>query len=335
MMFKQELIKKIVSETNLAPSTHNTQPARWSFLENTSILLSAGCTRFLPAGGPINRDAALSCGAALEGTIMALAEVGIKATNIDDLWAANDCVTIKGHRLAAKINIKGDAVSFPLNKAITKRFTWRAKFLPCENTMTQALNKWSRSKSDVTLAISKSDIDFLSQQNDKSSLHFMRDKAFRNELVEWMRLSTSHQNYTCDGLNLDALQMSAIEGFGAKIVLGTGLFNALDSMRLAKPLIGEEAQTKSSSAITLFHRPKDESPIETGRAFYRFWLEMTDLGFSAWPMAVVADNEESANECAERFSIPQEHRLVNVLRVGKAGGQRPKTARLDFADLIK
>lgn len=333
-MLVKDLIKHIVAEANLAPSTHNTQPARWSFLEDGSILVAADCLRYLPAGDPTNRDAGLSCGAALEGTVMALASAGIKASSIDDLWAKNDCSTIKGHRLAARINIKGDTIALPLAETVKHRFTWRAKFLPCENTMTQALEKWASEKPDVTLATSKIDIDFLSQQNDISSLHFMRDDAFRTELVDWMRLSTSHQNYTTDGLNLEALQMGAIEGFGAKLVLGTSLFGALDKFGIAKALVGEGSQTKSSSAIALFHRPRDESPIEIGRAFYRFWLEITKLGFSAWPMAVVADNEASASECVERFSLPYEHRLVNVLRIGKAGSKRSKTARLDVGRLI-
>lgn len=333
-MLAKELIRKVVSEANLAPSTHNTQPARWFFKEDGSIIISAECSRFLPAGDPTNRDAGLSCGAALEGTVMALAEIGIKTSSVDDLWAKNDCDAIKGHRLAAQINIKGKASALPLNGEITKRFTWRSKFLPCENTMTQALDKWASEKSDVTLATSRTDIDFLSQKNDLSSLYFMRDKAFRTELVDWMRLSKSHHRYADDGLNLEALQMGALEGFGAKLVLGTSLFGALDKLGVAKALIGEEAQTKSSSAIALFHRPQNESPIDTGRAFYRFWLEMTKLGFSAWPMAVVADNEESAAECMERFSIPKDHRLVNVLRVGKAGPKKPKTARLDIESLV-
>ena len=333
-MLSKDLIKHIVAEANLAPSTHNTQPARWSFLEDGSILLAADCSRYLPAGDPTNRDAGLSCGAALEGTVMALASAGIKASSIDDLWAKNDCSVVKGHRLAARINIKGDTVALPLAETVEQRFTWRAKFLSCDTSMTQSLEKWAHETPDVTLTTSKTDIDFLSQQNDMSSLHFMRDDAFRTELLNWMRLSTSHQNYATDGLNLEALQMSAIEGFGAKLVLGTGLFGALDKFGIAKALVGEEAQTKSSSAIALFHRPIDESPIKTGRAFYRFWLEMTKLGFSAWPMAVVADNEESAAECIERFSIPKDHRLVNVLRVGKAGNKRPKTARLNVESLL-
>lgn len=334
-MLERKLLEKIVSEANLAPSTHNTQPARWSVIENDSILISADCSRFLPAGDPTNRDAGLSCGAALEGTILALAEAGIQVSSIEDLWANNDCETIKHHRLAAKLNLKGKASSMPLVSQIHNRFTWRTNFLTCDTIMSQGLEKWATDKADITLATSKEDIDFLSQQNDKCSLHFMRDTAFRNELIDWMRLSTSHKNFSTDGLNLNALQMSAIEGFGAKLVLGTSLFNLLDAIKLIKPLIGEAAQTKSSSAIALFHRPQGETPIETGRAFYRFWLEITQLGFSAWPMAVVADNQESAAECMERFTIPKEHRLVNVLRVGKAGSKRAQTARLNIDELIK
>ena len=55
----------MVAEANLAPSVHNTQPARWQF-EGDVIRLYAHLESCLKVGDPEFRDAGLSCGAALE-----------------------------------------------------------------------------------------------------------------------------------------------------------------------------------------------------------------------------------------------------------------------------
>ncbi len=318
-MLPQKIFENVVSAACLSPSVHNTQPARWSLLQDNKILISADLDRFLSTGDPTFRDAGLSCGTATEATILALSQFEFGVGSVESLWHLNDCNSISGHRLAALVK---------------NRFTWRAKFLPCSTAMTHGLDAWAGSKSDVTLATSSQDIDLLAELNDDASMIFMRDGAFRKELVSWMRLSRSHSNYHADGLNLEALQMNALEGLGAKLILGSSVFDVIDKIDLARALVGETEKTRSASAIALFHRPVDESPIESGRAFYRFWLEMTELGFVAWPMAAVADHNDSSDFCKGRFSIPEEHRLINVLRVGRTTSPRPKAARMSKSALI-
>ncbi|MBZ9676257.1 hypothetical protein [Mesorhizobium sp. ES1-1] len=148
-----------------------------------------------------------------------------------------------------------------------------------------------------------------------------------------MRLARSHPRYDADGLNLDALRMGSLEGFSAGAVLGTRLFEAIDALGLGKALTGEGSKTRSAAAIALFHRPREESPVESGSAFYRFWLGLTRLGFAAWPMAAVADHPQSAEICTRHFSIPAERRLINALRAGIAGSV-PGRARLPLQGLI-
>lgn len=67
--------RELVSQANLAPSVHNTQPARWSFAGDKIEILADPST-FLTIGDPSLRDAGLSCGAALEGTVIALKSMG-------------------------------------------------------------------------------------------------------------------------------------------------------------------------------------------------------------------------------------------------------------------
>ncbi|WEZ86006.1 hypothetical protein P6U16_24015 (plasmid) [Rhizobium sp. 32-5/1] len=69
-------------------------------------------------------------------------------------------------------------------------------------------------------------------------------------------------------------------------------------------MTGEAAKTKRAAAIALFHRPAREHPLETGRLFLEFLLKVTTAGFSAWPMAAIADDPASAAEASGRFTIP-------------------------------
>jgi nitroreductase len=327
------LLFRIVATANLAPSVHNTQPARWHMASDDSILVMAELARQLPVGDPQGRDLGVSCGAAVEGTLMALGDAGIGVAAVEDLWSANDTVAFPGFRLAARIVPGGAAQSSPLSGHVVNRFTWRSHFNPAATDASKALQAWAKEAEDVTLACAPGDIAMLAALADDAGMVFLRDRAFRRELVGWMRLTRSDPRYDADGLNLDALRMGALEGFGAKMVLGTGLFEAIDALGLGKMLTGEQAKTQSATAIALFHRPREESPVVSGRAFYRFWLNLTRLGFAAWPVAALADHGESAAVCSRHFAIPPERRLINVLRGGLAGAV-PKRARLPVQQVI-
>ncbi|PBC06281.1 hypothetical protein [Mesorhizobium sp. WSM3860] len=327
------LLARIVAAASLAPSVHNTQPARWHFPADGSILVMADLTRQLPAGDPLGRDMGVSCGAAVEGALMALADAGIASHAVEELWPFDDTVSFPGFRLAARIVTSGEAQPSALTTHVASRFTWRTHFKPAPAAATQALGAWASGTEDVTLAQAPGDLAMLAALADEAGMFFFRDRAFRAELLEWMRLSRSHPRYQEDGLNLDALRMSALEGLGARAVLGSKLFEALDAIGLGKAVTGERSKTLSASAIALFHRPREESPVASGRAFYRFWLNLTRLGFAAWPLAALADHAASAEICARHFAIPSERRLINVLRAG-IGGAAPKRARLPAQSMI-
>ncbi|MGX5847332.1 hypothetical protein ACWGTO_09665 [Mesorhizobium sp. PL10] len=327
------LLSRVVASANLAPSVHNTQPTRWHAPSDGSILVMAELARRLSVGDPSGRDMGVSCGTAVEGTVMALTDVGIGVAAVEDLWAVNDTVAFPGYRLAARVVPGGVAQPSPLSGHVANRFTWRSHFKPAAMDAAKALQAWAREAEDVTLAHTPEEIAMLAALADDAGMIFLRDRAFRRELVGWMRLARSHPRYDADGLNLGALRMSALEGFGAGVVLGTGLFEAIDALGLGKVLTGEKSKTQSAAAIALFHRPREESPVQSGRAFYRLWLNLTRLGFATWPMAAVADHAPSADTCDRHFAIPSERRLINALRVGVAAAV-PKRARLPIQGII-
>lgn len=321
-MIDRATLKTLAAEANRAPSTHNTQPARFALDEEGRILVLADLSRRLAIGDPTNRDMGLSCGAALEGLVMALAGHGLGAT-IEDFWP-EDVSWRSGYRLAARITTGGNATPSPLAAWTEKRFTWRGAFLPAPPEALAKLEDWAEQTDGVTFSHGKDALAFIAALNDEASLTVMRERPFRDELVHWMRLSPRHPAYVHDGLNLDALRMSRLEGTVAGKMLASPLFGLADRFGLAKALVSEAARTMTATACLLFHRPAEESPVATGRAFYRFWLGFTHYGLAGWPMAVLADVAEAEKALRRHFALPADHRLVNVLRVGPAPVTLPK-----------
>ncbi|HEV7319640.1 MAG TPA: hypothetical protein VGO04_13665 [Ensifer sp.] len=330
--FDAATFSDLAAEANLAPSVHNTQPARWMLTDDGCIVLAADLSRQLAIGDPTGRDMGLSCGAALEGMVMALAARGVGVV-VDDLWADNVLTWRPGYRLAARLTLAGDAEPSELAGWITTRCTWRARFLSATPQQITGLMDWSAGADDATVVGSHEDLAFIAALNDRASLSMMRERAFREELVAWMRLSPAHPSYTVDGLNLAALRMGRVEGALAGHVLASSLFDVADRLSLGQVLVAEAAKTTTAAACLLFHRPASESPIASGRAFYRFWLSFTRFGFAGWPMAVLADRPDAADALLRRFPLPHGHRLINVLRVGPAPTVVQKY-RLPARDLV-
>lgn len=332
MTFDTETRRAIVVRANLAPSVHNTQPARWRFEDDGTITVLADETRFLAVGDSSGRDAALSCGAAVEGTVMALGEHGFCAAHVEDVWQAGPAT--RGLRPAARIVPREGGEPSVLSEAVEARFTWRGRFEAANDGMRRDLVTWAATRDDVALAAGHADLEMLATLNDDTSLRFFRRDDYRGELLDWMRLTRSHPDYDTDGLNLDALHMGSLEGRAARLALGRpALFRLLDLAHVAAPMLAERGKTLSSTAVVLFHRPANEAAVETGRVFYRMWLALARMGYAAWPMAVLADDPDSAAACAARFGIGEDRRLVNLLRVGPASGRAPR-ARRDPTALI-
>lgn len=334
MILKAEICAAIVSRANRAPSVHNTQCARWAFDEG-GVQIYADESRLLSVGDPTLQDAGVSCGAALEGTIMALADQNIGVTSVEDHWGLDQPTSYPGMKLAARLILKRGANADPLSAHIDNRFTWRGVFSPCGGEARNALLKWSEASNDMTLVTEPDAIAKLADVNDTASLKFFKNRPYREELHSYMRLSEKHPLWDVDGLNRKAMQLSKIEGFAAGLILRHPIFEGVNKLGLGKVIVTEAAKTKSATAIAFFTKPTALSPVQIGRDLYRRWLQLTRLGFAVWPMAVVADDPQSAAYCKTTFDIKADHKIINVLRIGKIPRDAIiPSARLSPADLI-
>jgi hypothetical protein len=310
----------IITRAALAPSVHNTQPARWRITDE-GLLLACDPATILTAGDPEGRDAGLSCGAALEAAVLALSAQGYSA-HVTDLWPQNDTTSIPGYRLAATLRFGAAVRPDPLERLLDSRFTFRAAFLPAIPDMWRG---WT--PDDAVLLTDAVDKEWIAALNDLISLQTLRQTPVRQELLQWMRLSRRHPRYAYDGMNRAALRMSGPTAFAAGLTLGP-LWPLCDRLGLTPAMTAEARNTTSAAVIAAFHRPAGESPVTTGRAYLRLCLAAAHCGFAGWPMAALADDPATRATIAARLGIGPDRRLIQMIRFGiPSGPMRPRARR--------
>src|SRR3954470_23086439 len=107
-----------------APSVHNTQPWRWRVDDADGVVeLYADRGRHLSATDPDGRDLLISCGAALDHLVVALAHAGLRATTLRFPDPDNS-----RHLATVQVSGTGDAEAAALFPAIHRRHTDRRRF---------------------------------------------------------------------------------------------------------------------------------------------------------------------------------------------------------------
>lgn len=328
MTLTREQQATVLAEVSRAPSVHNVQPARWRF-DDGGVTLLHDRSRTLPAADPTGRDVEASLGASFEGMCLALSRFGLGLTEprraVDD--GEGEFRSICTARFVA-----GESLDL-LAEHVPRRRSWRGAFMPADAFDLISLETTMNARNDARLLIGKEDISCVARLNDECSWEFMRDPSYQAELHAWMRLSPADPLWGVDGLNAECLAMSAGERHAASLLFRPSVFRLLKTIGVARALVAEAARVRSAAAAIVFHRPQDEPPFESGRAFYRLWLEITAAGLVACPMSSIADSASGSAEVRARCRIPGERRIVNVLRVGKASSKPPRSPRLPLSEL--
>ncbi len=322
-MISQEVFEDCVRRAGLAPTVHNTQPARW-VRDGDVLSLFCDTNVGLAVGDPSGRDAALSCGTVLEAMVLALSVHGIAAhatlTNKD---------TAPGQGLVAVAHLSmSRGPKDGLHAQLERRFTWRGPFA----TQPAQLYGWTRSA--ARLIIDLTGREWIAKRNDWASFEIMQSVDFRRELVSWMRLSDRHPRAGLDGMDRASMQMSRGEACAAPLVL-IEFWRFLNATGFTKSLTAEGEVTLTAPVIALFHRDIKENPVASGRAYLRMCLEAASLGFAGWPMAALSDHPTTHKQVCDRFGIASDRRLVQVIRFGTPTGGAPPRSRRPLGEVLR
>lgn len=292
---------KIIGYAAKAPSGHNTQPWFFSLAENT-ISIKPNFDVVLPIVDKNNRELYISLGCATENLLIAATHFGYEAHVVQ-----YDSTEIKVELIKNDQVVKDD-----LFHQIDCRQTNRSVYND-RKIGDAALAKLRSLSSDIYFVeIGSTLADTLIQYIVKGNEIQMSDKAFREELLSWMRFNGSQVNKTGNGLSYKVFGTPSLPGVIAKPIV----------RQFLKPNTQNKGDIKklaSSSHLVLFATKHNtvEEWIELGRLLQRFCLTTTELGIASAYCNQPCEVVSLAKELQEALPINGEYPTL-ILRIGYA-----------------
>ena len=329
-------LRRLVAEANLAPSLYNTQPARWRFLPDGTVILFEDLSRRLSATDPTGRHARMAVGAAYTGLGLALSKIGL-GLSLLQLVPHGDTPDEDGaalRKVACALVTQG-AGRDVLAGYVRERRTFRGQFEPVDRDMRDALLGLIRHFGDVVAVARRADIDAIARLNQQCQDELMRRKGYLSELYRWMNWSRHEAQMRRDGLYIKDMPLAGLPRIAKPLLLRSIVHSTMERLGMVPELFDEAGSIRSACAIGLLTGPCDEDAFVSGQKLYRVWLELCRAGYALCPMAALNDSAEGIQGIQRIIGIPGDRQITGLFRIGKvAAGTRLKRQRLSARDLL-
>jgi nitroreductase len=302
--------RELVRFATLAANSHNTQP--WIFTAAADrITIEPDFSRRCLAVDPDDHHLFVSLGCAAENLVIAASALGLRANPFVD-----------GDRIVIDLEPAPSARS-ALIEAVTARQSTRTKF-DGKPVATDAMRLLESAYFEPGVsAIMMTDRSRISNVVDyvlRGNSTQMRDKAFMDELVSWIRFSEADAVATSDGLFSSASGNPAFPAWIVRPLLSLFFTEAGENKKYREHI------ESSAGVVVLVADAADKAHwMAVGRACQRFGLQATALGlkyaFINQPVEVPALRTQFAS-----FLGIGERRPDIVMRFG-TGPELPKSLR--------
>ncbi|MGO9509433.1 MAG: Acg family FMN-binding oxidoreductase [Mycobacterium sp.] len=311
-------IRTVLALASRAPSVHNTQPWRW-LVGTQSLHLYADADRQLPNTDPDGRDLILSCGAALNHCLIALAAVGWrgKATRLPNPADPNHLAAIEFSRSTA------DSHDIALAAAIPQRRTDRRHY-----------SAWPVPVGDIALMAARA-------ARNGVTLCLVEDTDKLHKIVAQSVWDHMNHDYVVE-LSAWSGRHASSAGVPARNTPQSDPEAKIPSRLFASPALDmppdSSAAEDNAVVLALGTRADDRlALLRAGEATSLVLLTATSMGLATCPVTEPLEISETREEIrAEIFgdnSYPQ-----MLLRVGWApvnADPLPSTPRRELADFIE
>jgi len=257
--------RELIRHATLASSSHNTQP--WKFrIRQDSITILPDFSRRCPAVDPDDSHLFKSLGCAAENLVHAAAAQGFSADVRFD--PGEDGVVVLLNRDAA-------ARATSLYQAITKRQCVKAAYdgttlAASELAMLEKAVERQNVRTIMLLSEAQKDavIDYVTRGNFAQ----LTERAFRDELVSWIRFNPREAIRMGDGLSGRTSGQPALPTWLAKWIIGLVLTPKGQAATDAKNI-------RSSAGVAVFVSSHNDKAawVEAGRAYEHFALQAASL----------------------------------------------------------
>jgi hypothetical protein len=319
MSARPELLEAIRLGT-LAPSGHNSQP--WVFvLQDDRVRLLPDPTRRLPIADPDEHELHISLGCALENMLIAGRHRGF-APEVDYFPPEHPAA------LVVRFPV-GQAVERPeLFAAIPERQTTRRgyKHRPIPPDQLSALEAAGRRDGVTTrLVTDRAAMDAIGAFAAAGARAQWADKAFRKELISWIRFNRKEAEQWRDGLTAPALGLAtAPRWLGALLMrVSTAAAQARRATRAVR----------KSSALMVFAADRNDRRhwVDVGRSFERVALTATALGMRHAHLNMACEVTAVRRKLQAHLNLKAEPLLV--VRLGYAR-PLPRSPRRPLEDVF-
>lgn len=312
--------RELIRHATLAASSHNTQP--WKFrIRKDRITILPDFSRRCPVVDPDDSHLFKSLGCAAENLVHAAAAQGFLAE-----------VQFNSGENGINVLLKSDATAraTDLFRAIPERQCVKAAYdgSPIGATELEKLATAGKGPFVRTIMLSSDTqknavIDYVTRGN----IAQLTDRAFRKELVAWIRFNPADAMRKGDGLAGRIGGQPALPTWLAKLVIGVAL--------TPKGQVQTDTTNISSSAgIAVFVSSRDDKAawVEVGRAYERFALQATALNIRTAFINQPIEVRELRSQFESWLKLEGEHALLMV-RFGH-GPAAPFSLRRPIDDVI-
>ncbi|HPQ44031.1 MAG TPA: nitroreductase family protein [Syntrophales bacterium] len=315
--------KEIIHYATLAPSGHNTQP--WTFsIRNNSIRIYPDYSRRLPVVDPDDHALFISLGCALENLIIAANRMGY--------GAQVECLPPDEEKGCIRVTLNEEEVECDtdLFDAIPNRQATRSKYdnrpIPAED-LEKLRQAGKQDRVSFVVFTEEKEIDPIIEFVKEGNVLQFRNKAFVNELIEWIRFRKKDALTYRDGLNPASMGLPFVPTWMGRFILNTFATPEGEAKKCEKLI-------RESSGLALFIAESDdrESWINVGRSFERTVLKATALNIKHAHMNMPCEEVAIREKLQKHLGLKNGHSLL-LLRIGYSDPM-PKSYRRPLKDVL-
>jgi nitroreductase len=312
-------VRTALTMASRAPSVHNSQPWLWR-VGDTSLNLYADAARQLPSTDPDGRDLIMSCGAALNHCVVALAAIGwqAKVARIPNLAEPNHLAAIE------LVPHTADSVDIALAAAIPRRRTDRRHY-----------SYWSVPVADIGLMAARA------ARNGVTLLRVDASENLNGIVAQSVWSHATDRDYLAE-LTAWSGRYASVAGVPARNTPVPDSSAAIPGRRFAGPALAMPPDSSPADdnavMLALGTRTDDRlAQLRAGEATSVVLLTATAMGLASCPVTEpleLADTRDAVrNEIFGDSSYPQ-----MLLRVGWApinADPLPATPRRELSEFVE
>lgn len=310
----------MIEQAVKAPSGHNTQP--WLFkINEASIEIHLNPDKLLPVVDSDNRELFITLGCTTENLCVAASCKGYESA-----VSTNDSGVITVN-LTKQDSVKVNPLFEQIAVRQANRSVYNGNMIPDDivNTL-----KYIGNDPNINVYFYKNgtqEFDSIANYVFRGNTIQMRDKAFKEELRNWMRYNKKHQNMTNDGLSYAVFGAPDLPMFIVKPIMSKAINEKFQNK-------GDRKKIESSSHFVLFTTKDNtiEEWISLGRTLEHFLLKSTELGIIHAYLNQPNEIWDLSKEMVKALNIPNEYSTI-LLRVGY-GEKMPYSKRKDTNTVI-